>query len=118
MSSGNLANPPATDDRLMSGKCGRDFVAAAEHALSTGDFSRISDAEIQQVMTAAVRVYAAKSDFTGTTPLPVAPNLVTPTDTVVTVCELIRAAGLNLWDLSMWFSRKPVNTTQAGANNA
>jgi hypothetical protein len=31
---------------------------------------------------------------------------VTPTDIVVTVSELIRAAGLNLWDLSMWFARK------------
>ena len=86
--------------------CGGDFVAAAEIALRSGDFSRISDAEIQQVMTAAVRLYAAKADAVGETPPPVTPELVTPTDIVVTVSELIRAAGLNLWDLSMWFARK------------
>ena len=111
-------NATAPDNGLMSERYGFDFVGAAEHALSTGDFSKISDAEIQRVMTAAVRVYAAKADVTGNTPPPVEPASVTPTDIVVTVCELIRAAGLNLWDLSMWFSRKPVNTTQAGANNA
>jgi hypothetical protein len=31
---------------------------------------------------------------------------VTPTDMVVTVSDLISAAGLNLWDVSMWFNRK------------
>jgi hypothetical protein len=111
-------NATAPDNDLRSERYGFDFVAAAEYALSTGDFSQISDAEIQRVMTAAVRVYTAKADVTGNTPLPVNPEMVTPTDIVVTVCELIRAAGLNLWDLSMWFSRKPVTTTQAGAKNA
>ena len=30
---------------------------------------------------------------------------VTPTDIVVTVSDLIKSAGLNLWDVSMWFNR-------------
>lgn len=113
-----MKNATAPDNDLRSERRDLDFVSAADHALSTGDFSQISDAEIQRVMTAVVRVYAAKADVTGNTPLPVNPATVTPTDIVVTVCELIRAAGLNLWDLSMWFSRKPVNITQAGAKNA
>jgi hypothetical protein len=29
----------------------------------------------------------------------------TPTDIVVTVTAMIRACGLNLWDLSMWVQR-------------
>ena len=37
---------------------------------------------------------------------PITPSSITPTDVVVTVSDLIRAAGLNLWDLSMWFNRK------------
>ena len=36
---------------------------------------------------------------------PVTPEIVTPTDIVVTVSDLIRSAGLNLWDVSMWFNR-------------
>ncbi len=34
------------------------------------------------------------------------PTAVTPTDIVVTVSALIRAVGLNLWDVSMWFNRE------------
>jgi hypothetical protein len=62
-------------------------------------------AEVERVMTAAVRIYAAKVDMEGESPNPVTPERVTPTDVVVTVTGLLKAAGLNLWDLSMWFQR-------------
>jgi hypothetical protein len=81
------------------------FVAAAERALSSGKVAAISDAELARVMTAAVRLYAAKADIDGETPAPVEPEKLTPTDVVVTVTQLIRAVGLNLWDLSMWVQR-------------
>jgi hypothetical protein len=55
-------------------------------------------------MTAAVRLYAAKAEQ-GSAARPVTPELVTPTDIVVTVSALIRSAGLNLWDVSIWFNR-------------
>jgi hypothetical protein len=84
---------------------GGAFVAAAERALASGEVARISDAELAQVMTAAVRLYAAKVDIDGATPVPVEPEKLTPTDVVVTVTQLIRAVGLNLWDLSMWVQR-------------
>ena len=41
---------------------GDDFVDAAEHALSSGELGRVSDAELERVMTAAVRLYAAKAE--------------------------------------------------------
>jgi len=88
-----------------AGTLGGDFVDAAEHALATGQLDGVSDAELERVMTAAVRLYAAKAE--GDTPVAVvAPERVTPTDIVVTVSALIRAVGLNLWDLSMWFNRE------------
>ncbi len=88
-----------------AGKLGGDFVDAAEHALASGKLDGVSDVELERVMTAAVRLYAAKAE--GDTPLPaVAPDRVTPTDIVVTVSALIRAVGLNLWDVSMWFNRE------------
>ncbi len=83
---------------------GSDFVTAAEHALQSGKLDGVSDAELEQVMTAAVRLYAAKADA-DEPPAVVTPALVTPTDVVVTVSALIRSVGLNLWDLSMWFNR-------------
>ena len=83
---------------------GADFVELAEHALAAGRLEAVSDAELERIMTAAVRLYAAKAEQGSTAP-PVTPERVTPTDIVVTVSALIRCAGLNLWDVSMWFNR-------------
>jgi hypothetical protein len=57
------------------------------------------------VMTAAVRLYAAKTETDRPPAQPITPSAVTPTDIVVTVSDLIKSAGLNLWDVSMWFNR-------------
>ena len=84
---------------------GADFVEAAERALSSGRLEQVPDAELERVMTAAVRLYAAKVESEGPTARPVTPEDLTPTDIVVTVSALIRSAGLNLWDVSMWFNR-------------
>ena len=83
---------------------GSEFVTAAEHALQSGQLDRVSDAELERVMTAAVRLYAAKAEA-DEPPAVVTAEQVTPTDIVVTVSALIRAVGLNLWDVSMWFNR-------------
>ena len=85
---------------------GDDFVAAAERALSAGEPAQVSDAELERVMTAAVRLYAAKTDSDTPPAQPITPSSVTPTDIVVTVSDMIKSAGLNLWDVSMWFNRE------------
>ena len=84
---------------------GTDFVEAAERALASGRLEQVFDADLECVMTAAVRLYAAKADSENPVVRPVTPEIVTPTDIVVTVSDLIRSAGLNLWDVSMWFNR-------------
>jgi hypothetical protein len=84
---------------------GEDFVAAAERALAAGDPAQVPDGALERVMTAAVRLYAAKADSDAPPAQPVTPSSVTPTDIVITVSDLIKSAGLNLWDLSMWFNR-------------
>jgi hypothetical protein len=84
---------------------GDDFVAAAECALTSGQPGQVSDADLERVLTAAVRLYAAKVDADMAPAQPVTPSAVTPTDIVVTVSDLIKSAGLNLWDVSMWFNR-------------
>jgi hypothetical protein len=94
----------AADADIKVRSVGGDFVTAAEHALQSGKLDGVSDAELERVMTAAVRLYAAKAEADDPPPV-VTPEHVTPTDVVVTVSALIRAAGLNLWDLSMWFNR-------------
>lgn len=94
----------AVETETKAASLGGDFVDAAEHALASGKLDAVSDTELVQVMTAAVRLYAAKAEG-DTAPAVVAPDRVTPTDIVVTVSALIRAVGLNLWDVSMWFNR-------------
>jgi hypothetical protein len=84
---------------------GEDFVAAAERALASGKLDGVPDAELERVLTVAVRLYAAKADTDRPPATPITPSSVTPTDVVVTASALIRAAGLNLWDVSMWFNR-------------
>jgi hypothetical protein len=84
---------------------GDDFVEAAERALSSGQPGQVSDADLERVLTAAVRLYAAKTETDKPPAQPITPSAVTPTDIVVTVSDLIKSAGLNLWDVSMWFNR-------------
>jgi hypothetical protein len=86
-------------------RLGDDFVDAAERALASGDLGSVSDADLERVMTAAVRLYAAKTETDAPPATPITPERVTPTDVVVAVSDIIRAAGLNLWDVSMWFRR-------------
>jgi hypothetical protein len=84
---------------------GSDFIMATERALAAGNVDLVSDADLQRVLTAAVKLYAAKSESAAQELPPVNAESVTPTDVVVTVSAMIRAAGLNLFDLSMWFNR-------------
>jgi hypothetical protein len=84
-----------------------DFCTAARHALKRGEPDAISDKALQQVLTAAVKVYAAKVERRGHDVAPFAPGSVTATETVVTACGLIRAADLNMFDVAIWFHRPP-----------
>jgi hypothetical protein len=96
---------PAQTSATPAASCGEAFVAAAERALASGDLNLVADAELERVLTAAVRLYAAKVDLDGDAISPVTPDKLTPTDVVVSVTAMVRAVGLNLWDLSMWFQR-------------
>jgi hypothetical protein len=84
-----------------------DFCAAARDALKRGDPDAISDRTLQQVLTAAVKVYAAKVERRGHDVEPFPRGTVTATETVVTACGLIRAADLNMFDVAIWFHRPP-----------
>ena len=85
--------------------CADIFVETAERALASGDLDLVSDAELERVLTAGLRVYAAKVDLDDKSINPVTADKLTPTDVVVSVTAIVRAVGLNLWDLSMWFQR-------------
>ena len=84
-----------------------DFCAAARDALKRGQPDAISDHTLQQVLTAAVKIYAAKVERRGHDVVPFPQHAVTATETVVTACGMIRAADLNMFDVAIWFHRPP-----------
>jgi hypothetical protein len=56
-------------------------------------------------MTAAVRLYASRCEVRAAFPAPLIAEKVTATDVATVVSEMIRAADLNMFDLSMWHGR-------------
>ena len=100
------AKKPSRRSAPTSG-VGADFCAVARDALKRGEPDAISDRKLLEIMTAAVKVYAAKVERRGHDVAPFPPHSVTATETVVTACGLIRAADLNMFDVAIWFHRPP-----------
>jgi hypothetical protein len=92
---------------LQAKGCGalQDAAAALRHALLHGDVEQIDDGDLARIMTCAMKVYAAKVDERCRNGTPILADELTPTDVVVTVTDILHAAGMNLWDLSMWLQR-------------
>jgi hypothetical protein len=84
---------------------GADFSARVQVALDRGEPDAISDQELQKVLAAAVKCYAAKAERRGSGLEPFPEGLITATETVVAACAMIRAADLNIFDVAMWFHR-------------
>lgn len=84
----------------------RAAFVAAEEALADGSTAVVSDAAVQQLLTAGTRLFARKVELEGRYFSPLtAPDAVTATDAAVLMTETMRAVDLNLFDLSMWASR-------------
>jgi hypothetical protein len=73
--------------------------------LRHGDLDAIPDDALRRVLTSAIKAYAAKAEAADAEPAPFDADAVTATETAVTACAMIRAAGLNLFDIAMWFQR-------------
>jgi hypothetical protein len=83
------------------------FAEAAEEALAAGAAAQIDSPDLERVLTAAMKLYAAKAeaeDMAVPAP-PVSADRITPTEAVVVISETMRAVDLNLFDLSMWYRR-------------
>jgi hypothetical protein len=92
----------AKDEAAQSGA---GFCAAAEAALNGGKPDAIADADLQRVLSAAVRLYAAKSEDRAQELAPFGERPVNATEAVTAICAFMRAADLNFFDLQMWYRR-------------
>jgi len=87
------------------GRIAAAFVEVADRARSCAAASRIASDELERVLTAAIKLYAANAESEAVPSPPVSADKITPTEVVVFVTEMMRAVDLNLFDLSMWYRR-------------
>ena len=73
----------------------------AQEILASGDTDQISDESVQQLMTAAVKLYVAKREA-GASFLPFADESVTATEVSVTAHAMLKAADMQVFELSLW----------------
>lgn len=104
--------PDAATSTAMDAELGAEFrgaaatfVDVAERALVNGHSARVQSRDLEHVITAAIKLYAAKAEAEEAFPTPVSPDKVTPTEIVLVVSELLRAANISLFDLAMWYRR-------------
>lgn len=82
-----------------------DLIARIEAAVAEGQGHSIPEADLQRVLTACVKAYAAKVEKDCLEFAPFDPSAVNATEAVVAACAMIRAVNLNMFDVALWFGR-------------
>jgi hypothetical protein len=86
------------------------LLAQSAGMVRDGEQGRVSDRAVAQLMTAAIRLYAAKTDGEERTFRPLegeGDDEVTATELLTAVSELLRALNLSPMELSIWFRHRP-----------
>jgi hypothetical protein len=87
-----------------------DLHRSAKELVEKGEAARVSDEALAQIITAAVRLYYAKSELEER-PVPAivqeGTETLTATEMLVAVSEMLRDVGLGPMELGLWFRRRP-----------
>lgn len=103
-------DPRRNDEYGWIDKAAGRLLAAARDLIQRNEASRVSDEAVAQLMTAAIRLYVAKSDGEERTFRPIAGRKdeeLTATELHSAVSELLRALRLGPMDLALWYRRRP-----------
>lgn len=81
--------------------------AAIRRTIDSGEIVEIPPAGVTNLVSNAVKLYAAivEEAAPGKEPVPVIDGTVSTTEAMVVACALLRAHHLNPFDLALWFSR-------------
>ena len=82
----------------------------SQQAVDNQEADRVSDLAVAKLMTAAVKLYSAKTDGEGRTFNPILGNydeIVTPTEALTAVTEVLRALRLGPMEFGLWSRRRP-----------
>ena len=99
-----MSSSTATDN-VAGAERGAAFCAAVDDALKNGKPDAVPDESLQRVLSAAVKLYAAKSEDRERELAPFGDRPVNATEAVTAICAIMRAADLNFFDLQMWYRR-------------
>jgi hypothetical protein len=84
--------------------------ALARQAVERGEEDRVSDEAVAKLLTAAVKLYAAKADRGERSPRALLGDydeVVTPTEALTAATELLRALRLGPMEFGLWSRRRP-----------
>jgi hypothetical protein len=87
-----------------------DLLRASRELVASNEAARVSDEAVAQILTAAIRLYVAKSDGEERTFAPIAgrdDSELTPTELLSAVSEMLRAMRLGPMELALWYRRRP-----------
>jgi hypothetical protein len=95
----------AARDDLAQADAVAAFCASVDDALGSGKPEAITDEALQRVLSAAVRLYAAKAEDRAQELAPFGDRPVNATEAITAICAFMRAADLNFFDVAMWYRR-------------
>jgi hypothetical protein len=78
-------------------------VKAVDDALESTDFSEFSDTSVQQLLTAAAKLYAAYAEQGGKLPATL-PGALNATQGMIVTTALLRSVNVQLFELGLWQS--------------
>ncbi|HEX9046741.1 MAG TPA: hypothetical protein VF988_06925, partial [Verrucomicrobiae bacterium] len=93
----------------MAGTAEAALLAASRDLVDRGEAARVSDEAVAQIMTAAIRLYVAKTYGEERTFRPVAGRKdeeLTATEVLSAASELLRALRLGPMELALWYRRR------------
>ncbi len=106
----NLVSEGDNDPFALIDRAAELLWQRSELAINKEETSRVSDEAVTKIMTAAVKLYAAKTDGENRTFKPILGNydeIVTPTEALTTVTEILRSLRLGPMEFGLWSRRKP-----------
>jgi hypothetical protein len=98
-----------------------DLLRASRELVETSQASRVSDEAVAQILTAAIRLYVAKSDGEERTFAPIHgrnDSELTPTELLSAVSEMLRAMRLGPMELALWYRRRPDEDTYSAGERS
>ena len=95
-----MASPDATEDQQLATDAPR-VLAQVEALVARGSAAEVSDETAQQLLLAAVRLFAAKRDI-GNRLEALPAGSVTATEVAVTAVAMTKVVNLELFELALW----------------